>query len=144
VDASRDASTVDFADVLKRVVGKSLLDDPPLTGTAVRVAADPVPVNLEVATHLALITSELVSNAFQHAFPETPGTVEIALSGSATGRARLAVHDDGVGLPPAVEPHRGDAPSGLWLVATLVEQVSGEWSVSRSGGTRVDVLFAAG
>ncbi|HKB15666.1 MAG TPA: PAS domain-containing protein, partial [Planctomycetota bacterium] len=87
----------------------------------------------------ALVVGELVSNALEHAFPEgRKGRVDVRLA-SGDGRLTLEVRDDGVGLPPTVDP-QNPRTLGLQLVKTLVgEQLRGRMKVSRDGGTTFSI-----
>jgi two-component sensor histidine kinase len=90
----------------------------------------------EVATPLALVLSELVQNAVEHAFPGTSGTITVQLErGPAT--LELLVLDDGVGVPEGWEMEIC-ANLGLRIASTLVEsELNGTLMVSRrpAGGT---------
>lgn len=77
----------------------------------------------EKALPLALIISELVSNAFKHARPDgSPGKVTVDCARTPTGLLRLTVEDDGVGLPPGFDmaENRG---LGMRIVAGLSQQL---------------------
>ena len=55
---------------------------------------------IDVAAQLGLLASELVTNAYQHAFDDgRSGRVRVELSQLAGGTVRLVVGDDGAGLP---------------------------------------------
>lgn len=72
---------------------------------------------------LAMITHELISNAFRHGFPDDRvGTVTVAFARSIDG-VSLLVRDSGVG---GMELASGD---GLSLVSGLVEHLGGSMSI---------------
>ena len=57
-------------------------------------------VSPDAAVRLGLLASEVLSNAFRHAFERLDeGSVELRMSRLAGGGLRLTVGDDGVGLP---------------------------------------------
>jgi two-component system, sensor histidine kinase PdtaS len=96
----------------------------------------------EVATPLALIIVELIQNAVEHATSEDGKTLAVALEMARTpDRVRLAVADDGVGLPPGFTLD-GHANLGLQIVRTLVEsELGGDISiVAANPGTRVEIV----
>lgn len=110
---------------------------PPSVGF--RYALEPVRCTLNAAMPMGLILVELVVNALQHAFPaERRGTVTIRLS-DGDGRIRLAVVDDGIGLPPDDLPES----TGLTIVRMLTTQLGGrlEASPAPGGGTEVRLDF---
>ena len=74
----------------------------------------------EVATALAMVLTELVQNAVEHAYDgATAGLIEVLASRPA-GVLALEVRDDGTGLPAGFSLDR-DTRLGLQIVRTLVE-----------------------
>lgn len=71
----------------------------------------------EVATPLAMVLTELVQNAAEHAFPDGAGRVTVAVN-RIRERVRMRVSDDGVGLPGDFDAGRS---LGLSIVSALVE-----------------------
>ncbi|ROS78592.1 sensor histidine kinase [Cellulomonas sp. PhB143] len=108
-------------------------------------------VPAEVATPLALVLTELVTNAVEHGLSgRATGTVTISADRDGS-TVRVVVADDGVGMsarvdaPPA-DPTRGKRGLGTQIVSTLVtNELHGsiEWAVREGGGTevRLDVLL---
>ncbi len=94
-------------------------------------------VPAEAATALALVLTELVTNAVEHGFANGgTGTVEVAAERSGQ-RLRAVVLDDGVGLGDGPGPLSG---LGTQIVETLVRnELRGtiSWSAAASGGTQV-------
>lgn len=92
----------------------------------------------DVATPLALVVSELLQNAVEHAFPEGGGAAVVEL-GRDGDRLNVVVRDDGVGVPDGWSLER-DAKLGLRIALTLVEsELGGMLEVERAspdGGTR--------
>jgi anti-sigma regulatory factor (Ser/Thr protein kinase) len=85
----------------------------------------------ELMQIVALLASELVSNAVRHARAES---VELCF-GVVAEHVRVEVGDDGkgfVGKPRAPVPNR---PGGWGLY--IVEQLASRWGVMHGGGTRV-------
>lgn len=61
-------------------------------------------VNLEAAVRVSLLVSEILFNAFHHAFDRLDeGLIELRVSRLAAGGLRIVVTDDGVGLPSNAE-----------------------------------------
>ena len=126
---------VDFDALVDRALG--LAADVASAGAAVRTmrtgSFGMVPA--EGATALALVLTELVSNAVEHGLPiGQGGTVEVAAERSGS-HLHAVVSDDGVGLPA------GRAPGlGTQIVQTLVtNELQGTiaWEPREGGGTRV-------
>ncbi|MBU0602668.1 MAG: PAS domain S-box protein [Gammaproteobacteria bacterium] len=82
-------------------------------------------LDLERAIPCGLLVSELVTNAFKHAFPgEQHGTIEIRLEACGTDEVLLTVRDDGIGLPADFDI-TAIKSLGLQLVPLLVDQLHG-------------------
>jgi two-component sensor histidine kinase len=100
------------------------------------VDGDAGELRAEVATPLALVVSELLQNAVEHAFPEghPGGHVRIALENDGVELC-VSVEDDGVGLPPGFALERNSS-LGLTIVSALVDsEMSGTISMeSRPDG----------
>lgn len=90
-------------------------------------------LDAEVATPLAMVLTEVLQNALEHAFGVAEsGTVEVsAVRGGSPTEARLliTVQDDGCGLPEGFDPQR-TGNLGLQIVRTLVEgELSGTFGM---------------
>jgi len=73
-------------------------------------SVEPIEVNLESATRIGLVTCEVLSNAFRHAFDGMQqGFVELRVTKLAAGGLRIMVSDDGVGIPASINVARGAA-----------------------------------
>ncbi|MCO6417132.1 ATP-binding protein [Siccirubricoccus sp. KC 17139] len=98
------------------------------------------------AVPLALVISELVTNAVKYAFPEgQEGTVQVSLRRSEVEASMLviSVRDDGVGLPEGFDP-AASRGVGMRIVTTLVRQLRGRLEVRSAppeGGTAFDVIM---
>ena len=114
------ADTVDFDDVADRVVGLTSEMGSGPGPVVVRREGSFGALLPEVATPLALVLVELVQNAVQHGLGPRGGAVQIQVSVQGD-RLRVAVVDDGVGLPVAVEGQPPASGLGLQIVRTLVE-----------------------
>lgn len=95
-----------------------------LEGTAGELAA-------EVATPLALVLSELLQNAVEHAFVQRGGEVIVRVERHAAALSML-VRDDGVGIPGGWSIDT-NANLGLRIAATLVESELGGRLAVRPG-----------
>jgi two-component sensor histidine kinase len=88
-----------------------------------------------------MVYTELIQNAVEHAFSaERSGTIEIRCAREGDG-LRLAVEDDGVGLPDGFSLEE-TASLGLSIVLTLVGELGGQIALGPRGegtGTRVEV-----
>ncbi len=120
--------TVDFDEVADR-----------LTQLVIEVGAREVPVHAsregtfgaissDAATPLAMVFTELIQNAVEHAFEDGHGAGRdgsIVVRSERTGEGLLlVVEDDGVGLPPGFDLEKAES-LGLSIVRTLVGELGG-------------------
>jgi two-component sensor histidine kinase len=139
--------SVDFDEIVDRLL--SMLTD--VMGTSERVTVarkgslGELPAG--VATPLVLVLTELVQNAIEHAFPDDrPGQVSVEALRE-HGELRVAVRDDGVGLPPEFSSTAGDR-LGLQIVNTLLSaELNGSVRFEaddQTGGTAAVVVMPLG
>lgn len=104
---------------------------------------DDVSLNLDLAISAGLIITELVSNAFKHAFPShSEGEVLVELHAAPGDRLILRVSDNGIGMDPEMSLH--DATSlGMLLVHNLTRQLDGQLTFSGVQGTVFEIEFPA-
>jgi two-component sensor histidine kinase len=85
----------------------------------VTVETSNVAFKIDFAIPLGLLVSELVTNAYKHAFPwDQPGTIDVSLGIADEGKACLVVSDNGVGIPAVPLP----VTVGQQIITELVDQ----------------------
>jgi two-component sensor histidine kinase len=141
---SSDLSRIDFADYLVSLVGEmerlQSTRVPPIAG---RVSSDAVELPIESALPCGMIVTELVTNAYKHAFPNgEAGSIDVRMV-RAGDRVTLTVSDDGIGLPADFDLDR-DFSFGWRLVRNLADQVGGTIAVTGRRGTSVSVTIPYG
>ena len=100
--------------------------------------------DMDTAVPLGMIVNELVSNSFKHAFPcKYGGEIRIKLCRDEKGSTgfTLIVSDNGVGIPENLDIEDLDT-LGFQLVASLVDQLDGEFKLKRNNGTELIMRFA--
>ena len=131
---------VDFDEIADRL--RSMVAD---------VASAPTPVHTsrsgsfgvltgEVATPLAMVITELMQNAAEHAFDEGGGTIAIHVN-RASARLVIEIVDDGIGLPDHFDAESLSS-LGISIVSALVEsELDGALSFTSAprAGTTVTV-----
>lgn len=99
-----------------------------------------VKADQDTAIELGIILCELVSNAFQHAFPyATGGHIDIQLKPVEGDLYRLVVQDNGQGLKDGYA--NGAGKLGLEIVEALAEQLDGTFHTRSNGGVTFEVVF---
>ena len=99
-----------------------------------------IPFDIDTAIPIGLILTELLTNAYKHAFTEgETGMIKVTLMEGESG-AVLSVQDNGVGW----SGESADNNSFGWkLINSLVGGLSGELVVSSNSGTLVTLNFSA-
>ena len=132
---------VDVKDVLERVtrsIGETMLTEG--QGIEIAVTGDRLALPSREATSLALVASELVQNAVEHAFAgRESGRILVQLQ-VGPGENAVVVQDDGVGNARAQAPTKG---LGLQIVEALVhDDLKGRFELIASPvGTRAVIRF---
>jgi len=109
---------------------------------AIRTEVAQVKMEIDDAIPCGLILSELISNAFKHAFPgDRRGEILVALEEAPDGAFELTVKDDGVGSQ-ADGPVRDRSGFGLEMVVLLVKQLGGSIEFSCREGMEAIVRFS--
>lgn len=131
-----------FVHELVNNVRRTLSDSSTAVVTTLHI--DPLSLALHLATPCGLIISELVTNAFQHAFVDAErGTIEIRLT-SDDRAVTVIVRDNGRGLARDAEGPESRG-LGLQLVRLLAtKQLRGRVSIATDNGTEFSVKFPLG
>src|SRR4051812_46901842 len=146
---SREAGEqVDFNEIVPSLV--RMAEDGLLTDAPVRfvVEGDPGELAAEIATPLAVVLTELLQNAAEHAFPEaadprTDGHVTIDMENDSANLI-VEVSDNGAGLPAGFDIDRTRS-LGLSIVRDLVQsQLGGRIEMKSDAGTTVRLVIPVG
>jgi PAS domain S-box-containing protein len=142
---STDLSLIDFSAYLRQLVKQlALASSTRSSQIAVSTEIDDVRLSVDTAVPCGLLVAELVTNCFQHAFPEGKrGSILLCLRATAAA-CEIDVCDDGVGFPGGADP-KTSGSLGLELVRALAGQLHGHVELSSSAeGTKVHVTLPAG
>ncbi|WP_176159613.1 PAS domain S-box protein [Prosthecobacter debontii] len=140
---SGNLSTINFGAHVKELAGL-LIRGQADGGKNIRLETrcEDVELDLDKAVPLGLIATELITNAFKHAFKDrTSGTICVSLEPAEDSRMRLRVADDGPGLAPDPDSSR-PRTLGLRLVRSLSHQLRAKiLFLSDSPGCCVEITF---
>jgi two-component sensor histidine kinase len=126
---SADIATVDLAAYLQDIC-RDLETLTPLCEIQF-VAASPISISTDRAVRVALLATELVTNAARHAYREgNGGRIRVTLDRGPTESATiiLSVQDDGVGLPAGFDANATKG-LGMKIVRVLVAQTGATLSI---------------
>jgi two-component sensor histidine kinase len=139
---SADLATIEIGEYLRnlcRSLAASYTDRQGKVTLNVTVEPHDTVLKIDFAIPLGLLVTELVTNAYKHAFPfDQHGTIDVSLTVMGEGKARLAVLDNGTGMPAASPP----VTIGQQIIAELVDQLGGEMTMNQNQGTHLTVMFA--
>ncbi|GJD51585.1 Serine-protein kinase RsbW [Methylobacterium crusticola] len=116
--------TVELSDFVRELVAK-LQDEAP--GHALHCEADARVISADQAIPIGLMVTELVTNAVKYAYPDGAGAVRVTVAVQ-EGRLRLAVRDEGIGLPGDFDVHARQRSLGLKIINSLTRQLDGRLS----------------
>lgn len=129
--------TIDFGAYLVSLC--TSLEDFQQRGTsAISIAceADFMPLDLDVLTALGIVVTEVISNAYLHAFPSGFGRIRVELVHRGDV-GTLTIADDGIGFVSLNESKR----HGIGLIKRLMEQTKGSGELSSRHGTTWTLRF---
>lgn len=115
------------------------------SGIRISIQIESLEVPIETATRVGLVLSELLTNAFQHAFDRLDnGLVEVRMSRLSAGGLRLTVSDDGIGIPNKMQWPDPSTVGGR-IVEGLIEGLEGTLHLGRgAAGSFITIDVPAG
>jgi two-component sensor histidine kinase len=105
------------------------------------IANESVVTSTDRAISIAMIVTELVTNALKYAYPEgRPGEIRIRLEPDGQGRASIFVEDDGIGWTGS-GPTKGTG-LGTRIVQAMTKSLHADLTYTAEGkGTKVRLSF---
>ena len=98
-------------------------------------------IDIDTAVPLGLIINELLTNAFKYAFEAGKnGRLQLVLRQELPGHFCFSCHDNGPGLPPAMEPAKARS-MGMRLIYRLSTQIGGTMKYSFENGSLFTLHF---
>lgn len=111
-------------------------------GIAVHIGGQSIRLSIEQAIPCGMLVSELLTNAFKHAFPDGhSGTISVHASQGPAQDVTIEVADDGAGLPPGFN-WRTTRSLGMQLVHSLTKQLGAWLELDATKGTRFVLRFS--
>ncbi len=124
--------TTDFGGYIASLC-KSLGEIQTTAGLTLTCESEPLLLDLDVVTALGIAVTELVTNSFDHAFPDGTGATKVSVTAGVLPdeMATIVVSDNGTGFEADIKSKR----RGLGLVHRLVQQVRGTVAMTLGSGT---------
>ncbi len=130
--------TTDFGGYVTSLC-RSLSDIQTAPGITLSCDSERLLLDLDVVTALGIVVAELVTNSFDHAFPDGKGKTNVSVKRGVgdDDMATITVSDNGTGFKPKMESKR----RGLGLVHRLIEQIRGTVTMNSEHGTAWTIRF---
>lgn len=138
---STDLKFIDFGEYLK-TLSIELLHTYATSIESIELEMDVESIKMDVNTAipLGLISNELITNCFKHAFPGgQKGKVQIDLHKN-NSLCEMIVRDDGVGFPEEID-FCNTTSLGLQVVNSLTSQIDGSIDLDNINGTEFKITF---
>ncbi|MDN2567931.1 PAS domain-containing protein [Aquibium sp. A9E412] len=119
---------------------RTMVELDPRDSIRVRSETERIDMPVELATHLGMLVSEIVTNALRHAFQgRDGGLIAFDIARLADGRVRLRIADDGIGM---AEDAEWPSPRSLGgrIIKSMVGALGAEISIVRDGGTTFEIV----
>ncbi|WP_198320933.1 histidine kinase dimerization/phosphoacceptor domain -containing protein [Azohydromonas aeria] len=131
-------SALNFGDYLRSLADQLVRAHGAEQRVRIELALQPVRLPVDVAVPLGLIVTELITNALKYAWaPGAAGVLDLRLRAAddaVPARLVLEVRDNGIGLPPGLDPAQGSG-LGMRLVTLLSAQLDASVDVGEGPGT---------
>jgi len=109
---------------------------------SIETELDPVSVLIDTAIPCGMLLTELITNAFKHAFPSgRDGNIFVGLRREPDGLIRLEVSDDGVGVASGFDMEREGRIGGMTIYSLAQNQLGGKVSVAAGRGLAWTIEF---
>lgn len=115
------------------------------SGVRLNMQLEPLDVPIETASRVGLVASEVLTNAFQHAFERIDtGLIEVRMSRLSGGGFRISISDDGLGIPSKMSWPNPSTVGGQ-IMTGLIEGMEGTLQLGRgAAGSFVTIDVPAG
>ncbi len=140
---SKDLAFIDFKTYLQKLC-RSLgrVHDLREQGIQVKIGQCHVNLDMDQGVALGMVTAELISNAFKHAFPpDKPGKVCVHMEQSDAGTVELIVADDGKGLPPDFDLSNTRSLGMRLVTGAVTRELRGHIQAQNDGGAKFIIRF---
>lgn len=133
---STDLKRIDFGDYLRTLsteLSRTYVTQPELIELEIDV--EDIKMDINNAIPLGLISTELITNCFKHAFPQdNRGKVRIDLHEKGDV-CEMTVQDNGIGIPEGINFQNTDS-LGIQLINSLTKQIDGTLHLDQNQGTK--------
>ncbi len=141
---SQNLSRVNFTDYIRELVGLLFnLTNVNYSKISVSYELEDVELLIDTAIPCGLVTTELVSNCFKHAFPQgREGLINIVLKKDSEKKCIiLNISDDGVGLPDGFDLKKSPTLGMVTMIGIIEKQLKGSIEFVNDKGLKCMISF---
>lgn len=134
------ARTTDFGGYVKSLCENLVhIHSSPETEISLSCESDELILDLDQVTALGIMLVEIVTNSYDHAFPDCRGRISVIVKRPAAGQnsASITITDNGTGFTVDPESTR----HGIGLVGRLITQIDGTVDLDSGHGTAWTLVF---
>lgn len=136
---SEKHASIDFIDFLKHLTNR-IVRRFSNKNIEIVLKTDKVILGLNTAVPLGLISNEILTNSFRHAFKEhEKGRVTIDYNIKA-GMHTFTIADNGVGMPNKTNLHKSSS-AGMLVIDSYIRQINAKLLLETKNGTKYTISF---
>lgn len=138
---SKNLDSIDFDDYLNQL--STTIQDSYSFGNRIElvIVKSGVVLDIDLTINLGLIITELLTNAYKHAFPKSKkGRINVELKTGSANKYQLIIQDNGVGINSSLNSNRKKS-LGLEIVDALTEQINGTIETESVEGVKYLIKF---
>ncbi len=141
---SKNLSRINFEEYLKKLC-RNLSQSYGISkrGISLSVEKSKVKLNMDQGIAVGMVITELISNAFKHAFTDREGrsNVLVSLKALEEDEIELIISDNGKGLPSQIDIFKSPSLGLRLAVNTVKRELNGSIEVNRKKGTKYVIRF---
>jgi len=140
---SDNLARIDFKVYLKKLcLNLNMAYGASFNGILLTVDKCDVTLNMDQGIAIGMVITELISNAFKHAFPPgRGGNVSINLSELDAENVKLIIKDNGIGIPPEIDIMNSPTLGLQLAVSAVTLELGGSIEMDRNKGTQFTICF---
>jgi two-component sensor histidine kinase len=140
---SNDFTSINFKEYLLEILNQQKnIYLQPTKKMEIITDCEAIKLKLDIAVPLGLIASEIITNAFKHAFNDVLNPIlNIKLNQIDNNKVKLTINDNGKGLPFDFDINNPNT-LGMELITALSEQINSSIYFKNYNGTQFTVIFS--
>lgn len=135
-------TNLSLKDYLSNLIWQISNSSSPEKNIAIQSKLIDLQTDIDTAIPIGLITNELMSNAYKHAFKNKDnGTISVELTHIKDNKYCLKIFDNGLGIPADFDLSSVES-LGMDIVSILCEQINAELKIYNADGAHFEIIFS--